>query len=176
MVALIELVLTAVDPELSVVTLVELAPPPTAPANTVRPAVVTAKARAVPSKLSTVEPKVISPEAELVNVTVAAFSFAASLKVCAPVVLMSATLNFTVPGASVVRLVSGVVPPTTPVNSVNTLALIVSPKAPLTVESKFTFAPVNAELAVRVTAVSKSIVPALMTGFELIAPVPPSCH
>src|SRR5204863_9193295 len=50
-----------------------------------------------------------------------------------PVVVTAPPLSAVAPGASVVRLVSGAVPPTTPLNNVVPAVLTVRPNAPSTV-------------------------------------------
>jgi hypothetical protein len=75
-----------------------------------------------------------------------------SLKICAPVVVTAVVFTVTLPGASVVRLVSAVPPPTMPPNNVLPESLTMSARAPFTVPRNSISAPVSVVSAPSVTA------------------------
>ena len=83
---------------------------------------------------------------------------AASLYVCAPVVVIAVVLIATVPPVFVVKLVKGVDPPITPENVVAPVVLTSNVKAPLTIPPKV-IAPLPAEIiefAVKTVGVPES--------------------
>src|SRR5207237_4377500 len=101
--------LRRVVPAARVVTLVNAVVPPTALSNVVMPAVLTARAKGPLTVLTSVT----LPAPVEVRVSLA-LRMTASLYVWGPVVVTGPPLRSVAPAASVVRLVSAVVPPTAP--------------------------------------------------------------
>src|SRR4029450_11909316 len=163
----------SVLPAASVVTLVSAVVPPTVPSNVVTPAVFTARLKAP----FTVEPKVTFP-APVEGRIVPAGGTAASLYVWLPVVVPFPPLRSVLPAASVVTLVSAVVPPTVPSNVVTPAVFTVRLNAPFTVEPKVTFpAPVEVRIvpAVSTTASLYVWLPVVVTfpPFRSVRPAAP---
>ena len=131
---------------------------PTTPPKVVTPVVLTDRVCAP----FTVPPKVMAPEPLLASV-VSAPKVTASLYVCAPLVFTAPPLSATVPGASVVMLVSAALAPTTPLKVVAPAVLTARAFAPFTVLPK-EMAP-EAELASMVSA------PRLTASLKVCAPV-----
>ena len=151
----------AVVPPASVVTLVSALEPPTAPPKVVTPLVFTVRACAP----LTVEASVTLPvpAARIVS----APSVTASLKVCAPVVVTLPPLSAVEPPASVVTLVSAVVPPTAALKVVTPLLSTVRFAPPLTV-------PVNVTLpepALTVRSLLRLVVLPNTTGLLVVVSV-----
>ena len=170
--------LIAVVPPTSVVKLLSLSPaalvPPIAPPKMVAPLSLIAKLRLPPLDL-TVLPRVMPTPVSVVS----APSVTASLKVCAPVVMMLPPLTAVVPAASVVMLLSfssAVALPTAPSRVVVPLSLIVKLRllAPLdnTVLARVTPTPVSVVFAPRVTASLKVCAPVVVMLPPLNAVVP----
>ena len=144
--------------------------PPTAPAKLVEPVVLVTRVTAP----STVEPKLRLPLLVLVSVVFAP-RVTGSLYVCAPVVFTLPPLIAVVPGASVVTLVSAVVPPTAPLKVVAPAVLAVRFTAPLMVEPKVRLpllVLVSVVFAPSVTALLYVCAPMVVTLPPLIAVVP----
>src|SRR5262245_21180100 len=156
--------LRSVVPGASVFRLVSGVPFPTAPSNSVTPAVFTTRLKAP----STVFPNVTLPEAVEVSVALPV-STTASLYVWAPVVLTIPPLRSVVPGASVVRLVSGVLFPTAPSNSVTPAVFTTRLKAPSTVFPNVT-CPEAVEVSV---ALPVSTTASLYVWAPVVLTIPP---
>src|SRR5207248_671723 len=134
--------LRSVLPAASVARLLRAVAAPTAPLKEDRPPVLTAR----PKPPLTVPPSVMAPEAVAVSVVLAP-RLTASPYVCAPVVVTVPPLRLVLPGASVVRLVRAVAPPTAPLKVVRPPVLTARPKPPLTVLPK-AMAPAPVEVSV----------------------------